>query len=109
KDAVGPLDHVVDVFEDVFREAQALQLQIDGRAVQHAQHDRLPELRGQRGHAEVDQLVPEVDRDAAVLREAPLGDVQVGHDLDAGNHRQGQVLGRRGHLVKGAIDAVADL
>ncbi len=44
--------------------------------------------------------------DAAVLRHAPLGDVQVGHDLDAAGDGHGDVLGRREHLVQHAVDAV---
>ena len=53
--------------------------------------------------------LPIVVADAPVLRQAALGDVQVGHDLEARNHRQGQVLGRRRHFVEGAVHAVADL
>ena len=53
--------------------------------------------------------LPSVIADAPVLRQAALGDVQVGHDLEARDHRQGQVLGRRRHLVERAVHAVADL
>ncbi len=46
--------------------------------------------------------------DAAVLRQTPLGNIQGGHDFQAGNDREGEVFGRRGHFVKGAVHAVAD-
>ena len=47
--------------------------------------------------------------DAAVLRQAPLGDVEVGHDLDARGDGEGQVPRRRHHLVEHAVGADADL
>ena len=46
-------------------------------------------------------------RDAAVLREALLGDVQVGHDLDARDQRRMQRLARADHVAQAAVDAVA--
>ena len=41
-----------------------------------------------------------VQADAAVLRHAALGDVEVGHDLDARGDGEGQVPRRRHHLVQ---------
>ena len=48
------------------------------------------------------------ERDAAVLRAAPLGDVHVGHDLDAAGEPGLRALGQRSHVLKHAVDAVAD-
>jgi hypothetical protein len=45
----------------------------------------------------------------AVLRQAALRDVEVGHDLDPRNHRRGQPLGRRLHIVQHAVDAIPDV
>ena len=42
-----------------------------------------PNMVGRTADAEVDRLVVDVQLDAAVLGHAALGDVQVGHDLDA--------------------------
>ena len=50
----------------------------------------------------------ELERDAAVLRHAALGDVEVGDDLharDDGGHRAG---GHDGGLVEHAVDPEAD-
>jgi hypothetical protein len=44
--------------------------------------------------------------DAAVLRQAALGDVEPGHDLDAGRDRGGKARGRGVRLVQHAIIAV---
>src|SRR2546427_286601 len=46
---------------------------------------------------------------STVLREAALGDVQVGHDLDARDDRGLQRLGRRHHVVQQTVDPVARL
>ena len=59
--------------------------------VEQPHDDLLAEQRRQARHAEVDLLRPagvvEADLDAAVLRQPLLGDVQLGHDLDARGDR----------------------
>ena len=82
---------------------------MDGGAVQHAQDDALAVLRGQGGDAQVHAPVGDLRLDAPVLGQPGLGDVEVRHDLDAGDDRQGQVARRRGHLVQRAVHAVTDL
>jgi hypothetical protein len=64
---------------------------------------------GQRGNPHVHLVVADLFDDPAVLRDPALGDVHVGHHLDARNDRQGEVDRRRRHLVERAIDPVADL
>ncbi len=39
--------------------------------------------RGNRGHAHIDRAAGDLQADAAVLRQALLGDVEFRHDLDA--------------------------
>ena len=46
--------------------------------------------------------------DAAVLRHAALGDVEVRHDLDAGGDGEGQVARRRHHFIQHAVGLDAD-
>ena len=46
--------------------------------------------------------------DAPVLRQPPFGNIQIGHDLDARSHGQGQMLGRRRHFIQSAVHAIAD-
>ena len=54
--------------------------------------------------------VVDADLDAAVLRQALLGDVQVAENLDARNDRRLKALDlrRHRHLLQHAVDAVAD-
>src|SRR5205823_11990395 len=70
--------------------------------------DLLAVHRRQGGHAEVDGLAADHTRHASVLRNAALGDVEVGHDLQAGDQPRLDVLRRPHHLVEHAVDAVAD-
>jgi hypothetical protein len=70
--------------------------------------DLLAVLRRQRGDAQVDHLAVDLGGDAAVLRDPPLGDVEVGEDLDPRRDRGDH--GRRDdrRLLQHAVDAVAD-
>ncbi len=53
-------------------------------------------------------VVAEADLDAAVLRQALLGDVELRHDLDARGDRVAELHRRRHDVVEDAVDAVAD-
>ena len=68
-----------------------------------------PNCVGKRRNAQIDLLARRWEIDAPVLRQPALGNVQVRHDLDARNHRQRQVLGRRRHFVKRAVHAITNL
>ena len=59
--------------------------------------------------AQVEFLALHAQHDAAVLRQAALGDVELGHDLDAADHRGGQVDRRALAFGEHAVDAVAHL
>ena len=59
--------------------------------------------------ADVDVLVAAPDRDAAVLRRAPLGDVEPAHDLEAARHGARLRAGDRGELAHDAVDPDADV
>ena len=78
---------------------------------QDPHHDILhPSLGRDGGHAEFDLLaarLPELD--LAVLGEAPDGDIEIRHDLDAGDDRRAVAVGEG--LIDGAVavDPVADL
>ncbi len=61
------------------------------------------------GNAEVDQSALVADAEAAVLRDAALGDVELGHDLDARNDGGVMLLGNGLHgVLQHAVDAVLD-
>ncbi len=98
-----------DDLELVLAKAEAVEVEGDGGAVQHAHHDAFAAHGGQDRDAQVDLAAADGELDAAVLREAPLGDVEVGHDLDARGDGEREVLWRGDHLVEHAVDAVADL
>jgi len=67
---------------------------------------------GQAGDAEVDldlfAFQRGLDLDAAVLGQSFLGDVQLGHDLDAGGERVLEFHGRSHDIVKHAVDPEPD-
>ncbi len=77
--------------------------------VEQTDDDLLPMDRGQNGDTQIDFLAGDADAEAPVLREAALGDIQAGENLDAGGDRQLERLGRRTRLDQRAIDAVAQL
>jgi hypothetical protein len=93
----------------VLGQAEVFEGEVDRRAVEHAEHDGLAVVGGQRGNAHVHLFVADLFDDAAVLRDAALGDVHVGHDLDARKDGQGEVDRRRRHFIERAVHAVADL
>ena len=59
-----------------------------------------PNMVGKHADAQIDGVPAHGQPDAAVLRQAALGDVQVGHDLDPRGDGEGQVPRRRHHLVQ---------
>jgi hypothetical protein len=108
EDAVGPLDDLLELLVVVLLEAEVLDADADAVRPQDTQHARLAVVRGQRADAEVDVVLVDAELDAAVLREALLGDVDAGHDLDAADQR-GLHLDRDAVALDAlAVDAVAD-
>ena len=63
---------------------------------------------GQGADAEVHGAAAEVAADPAVLGHAPFGDVQVGHDLEAGGHRRDQRLRQGFDIAQHAVLTEAD-
>ena len=82
---------------------------IDLALVEDSHDDVLAVARRERRDAEVDRLAGDLERDAAVLRDAALGDVEVGEDLHArGDGRDGAAGDRSAASLEHAVDAVAD-
>ena len=76
--------------------------------VEQAQHDAFAVAGRDRRDADVDRAAGDAQRDAAVLRQALLGDVEPRHDLDArDDQRRHRALGLQ-HLAQHAVDAEAD-
>ena len=88
--------------EHVLVEAQALQIvKIAGRAVEQTHDDAFAVKRRQSGNAEIHFAAQRFDLDAAVLRQAALGDIQPRHQLHARNNG-GLQLARRRILIRPA-------
>ena len=64
---------------------------------------------GKRGNPHVNLLVADLLNDPAILRDTPLGDVHVRHDLHARKDGQRKMDGWRCHFVESSIDPIADL
>ena len=108
QDAVRLQQHVEERLQRVVLEAQALEVERHAALVEDPHHDRLAVHRRHRRDAKVDLLALHAQPDAAVLRQPPLGDVEVRHDLDARDHRGGEAARRRLDLVQHAVDPVTD-
>ncbi len=88
-------------------EAQRVEVERHAAAIEHAQHHGLAVHRRHGRDAQVDVLAAHRELDAAVLRQAALGDVEARHDLDAREDRGAQLRRRRLDLAQHAVDAVA--
>ena len=91
----------------VGRHAQGVGRESSALLVEQAQHHAFAVAAGQRRHAHVDRAAAQAQQDAAVLRQPFLGDVEVGHDLDARDQRGVQAAAGPHDIAQGAIDAVA--
>ena len=90
--AVGLGDVAAELLEDLVGEAEQVEPELGDRLgdhllVQDADDGILAVDAGHDRDAEVDRLVLDPQPEPAVLGDAALGDVQVGHDLDPGDDR----------------------
>src|SRR6476646_4730223 len=106
---VAPEALEVVVAETHHVEHQRAELLAHGLFVQHAQYGVLAVNGGHDGHAEVDLPPVVLDAEAAVLRDPALGNVQLAHDLNAGDDGGLVLAGDRVHgLLQHAVNAVLD-
>ena len=90
-------------------EAEVRQVEEDARLVQETHDDPLVAAARRDGaDADVEALAGDLLRDAAVLREALLGDVERALDLDAADDAVHEGARRAARDVELAVDAVAD-
>ena len=57
-----------------------------------------PNIVGNTLIAQIDRMAADVQLDPPVLRQPPLGDIEIRHDLDARGDREGQMPRRRNHF-----------
>jgi hypothetical protein len=82
------VDGLHEPLELLLLEAQLGHVELQVRLVEEAHDDLLAPDRGEDRHAVVHLLAAaHLELDAPVLREAPLGDVEARHDLDARRDR----------------------
>ena len=108
-DAVGHGQEVADAL--LGRAVQAQARKIEALLAQQPEAHALPGHRGDGGYPDVDGPPLQLQVDAPVLGQAPLRNVQVGHDLKSREYRglQHLDLGGDWHLMEDAVDAVTDL
>ena len=110
EDAVRPVDQALEHGVRRVVHTQLLEREEHVRLVQETHDDALAEEHRDDAHAHVHLTAAHLELDAAVLRDAALGDVEVGEDLDAADDRglEPVHLGRHGGLLQDAVDPVAD-
>ena len=108
-DAVRPRQQRVEFRQRVGFEAHLLEAEADAGAIQHAHHHALAVNRRHCGDPQVELAALDPGLDAAVLRQAALGDVEMGQQFHPGAHR-GAMLGRHqlGRMDH-AVDAVTHM
>ena len=106
-DAVRARDHLAEQLERVGGHAELRQRDAALLLVEQAQHHALAAQRGHGRDAHVHLAVLQAQADAAVLRQPPLGDVELRHDLDAADDRGREVRRRRGRGLQHAVHAIA--
>ena len=104
---MGPLQHAAQGLKTVPSDPEGVKVKRHRIAVEyshdhalavHSRHDR---------NAQVDGFAADRHLKAAVLGQAPLGDIEPGHDLDARHDGRCEALGRRVTVNQHAIDPVA--
>ncbi len=105
----GKRGEMLHAGQHVVVEAQLLKIvEVARRPVQEAHDHALSVERGKRGNAQIDLAAQDLDLDAPVLRQAPLGDVELRHQLHARDDRRFQFAQRRLLAVQDAVHAVAN-
>src|SRR5262249_58709197 len=89
------------------REAEIAHVTKPARTVEEAEHDALAGGRGDDRDPDVDVASPHPQRDATVLGQAALRDVEPRHDLDPRREGGVQAERRREQVVQDAVDAQA--
>ena len=103
KHTAAALDHPVKGLHILPAQADVLFVEIAAGFIQQTGHDLLAVHCRQRGDTQVDVLFLHAHVEAAVLRDAPLGDIESAHDLDTGDDGALQILR---HVEDGAHQAV---
>ncbi len=107
-DAGGVRDQVHHAGLHGPRHADLIERELGGGLVEQAEHEAFAVDGGDGGEADVDLAAADADAGVAVLRAVAVGDVQLGHDLEARADGRGQREGRAEGVDQHAVDAEAD-
>ena len=91
-DAMGPVENIEITRQSGIAEAKRVEAQIDAALIENTQDDAFAVHGRHGGDAQVDFLTAIDQTDTAVLGQAGFGDIEVGHQLDARNHRGAQIV-----------------
>ena len=108
EDAVGTMNQFVHPLLVAPGHAQVRQLETPGLLVQQAQHHALAVAGRDGGDAHINRAAGDPQRDTAVLGQTFLGDVQLGHDLDARHHQRRHGAAGLQDLLQHAVDPESD-
>ena len=89
-------------------DAEFFQVEREVALVENPQHHFLAEQRRQHAHAEVDDLLTNLELDAPVLRDTALSNIERRHDLEARNQRRAHFQWRLHDFSQGTVNAIAD-
>ena len=105
QDAVRLFQHFLELRQEFVGEAELVEIQHHGFAIEQAHHHRFAVRGWNSAHAQVELLALHAQHDATVLRQTPFRDVELGHDLDARNDCCGQIGRGRFDFLQHAIHA----
>ena len=92
-------DHFVEAPQHVGGKTERVKVAKNLRAFEQANDHAFSVKRGDRRDAEIDILTCDPGLDPTVLRQPPLGDVELSEDLYAGNNRGFELARRRIDLM----------
>ena len=107
-DAVRQVEQARQLVAQTAGEPEPLEIEIDRRTIQDAEHDALAVQRGDRRNAQIDLVAADDQLDPPVLGQSPFGDVELRHDLDARHDGRLKPARWSVDLVQHAIIAIAD-
>src|SRR5262249_13605621 len=107
QDPVRARDEAAEARQGNGRDAQFFETEERSALVQDTHHHALAVERRYGGDADIDLAAAHPQADPAVLGQAPLGDIHLRKDLDAGDDGGLEPLRRRRRLAQHAVNAVA--
>ena len=106
--AVRAVHQPPEALEHFLGHAQLIHVQDAGRLIQQAHHHRFAVLHRHGGQTHVDGLATHPHRQAPVLRQAPLGDIETGHEFEARHQGAGDAPLGGGLHAQHAVETETD-